>query len=811
MGRPGPLVRVFRPWAIASIALGCLLSAPGASAGEVVKNASYTGPKTTIRYAMWGGALEVGYSREICRRFVEKHPDIRLEVAVYPWGQYWTKLQTQAASGLAPDVVSMGPVAVWAERGALLALDDLVRRGGVRLEDYHAAAVRNCTWKGRLYSMPMEIPLRTLIYSVDKLEQSGVPRDEWPRPDEAMSWEAFRALAKKLTLREPDGTFAQYGMAAGLGWNRIMCRMYGGDILDRWRNPTRSTVLERAELERAFIEVFQAQYGDRSTLGFVPLSSGAFVSAETILISPKFAMSIAGPWALPTLKEAGVRFALAPMPRALRPTQGIGTNSVAIFRGSRRVNEAWTFIRFLASAEVQPVFGRQMKGVPALVAAKEALIHNDYGIEGCEAFLHDLADAVPINVVSATTYLQQAISKWIAETERILHREYESRLRALPRGGDGGIPEPEHEAFVKGMDGFVARTVRERLPLLDGDIKKAFARERPVQTGRMSGTVLPITVVLGVALVLGLYVARIRRDTKAERLARRPAHLAGYLCISPWLVGFACFSVGPILAALFLSFTEWNMVKAPQWVGAANYANLFQDEIFYLGLRKTLLYVALVVPISLFGGLFTAGLLTCNIRGADAFKAIFYFPSLFTGAATAVLWVNMFNWEYGVVNRLLSFLGISPVSWLDAGHAFYTVVLMNVFWVGGAMLIYYAGMKQIPRSLYEAADIDGAGPVRKFIYVTIPMLSPVILFMVVMTTIGAFQVFTPALFFARSSQNIGEPGDALRFYSVNIYNEAFNNLHMGKACGYALILFLIIFAVTMVQLKLSKRFVYTEA
>ncbi|MBN2212265.1 MAG: sugar ABC transporter permease, partial [Sedimentisphaerales bacterium] len=143
-------------------------------------------------------------------------------------------------------------------------------------------------------------------------------------------------------------------------------------------------------------------------------------------------------------------------------------------------------------------------------------------------------------------------------------------------------------------------------------------------------------------------------------------------------------------------------------------------------------------------------------------------------------------------------------------HAFTTVILMNIFWVGGAMIIYYAGMKQIPRSLYEAADIDGAGPFRKFISITIPMLSPVILFMTIMTTIGAFQVFTPALFFAANSSEIGRPGNSLRFYSVNIYDESFNNLRMGNACAYAFVLFVIIFLITMMQLKLSRRFVHSE-
>ena len=170
----------------------------------------------------------------------------------------------------------------------------------------------------------------------------------------------------------------------------------------------------------------------------------------------------------------------------------------------------------------------------------------------------------------------------------------------------------------------------------------------------------------------------------------------------------------------------------------------------------------------------------------------------------------MFNKDHGIINHVLSFVGIGPVNWMDMGHAFYAIILMNFFWIGSAMIIYYAGMKQIPRALYEAAEIDGAGPVRKFIFITIPMLSPVIMFTVVVTTIGAFQVFTPALFFSPDAAHLGMPGDSLRFYAVNIYNEAFNNLRMGNACCYAVILFAVIFVITMVQMKLAKRFVHSE-
>ncbi len=796
--------------ALAALCLCVLSSARLLSAAEVVENSAYRGPKTTIKYALWGGANEVSYSRKICRDFVKKYPRLRLEVAVYPWGQYWAKLQTQAAAGLAPDVMSLysGNMGVWIARGALLPLDGLVKRSRLRLADFHQPAVANCTWNGRLYCLPIEIPARTLIYSQDRLEEAGIPREKWPRPDRPLSWDEFVALARQLTLRGPDGSFSQYGMAASPSWNYSMLRMHGGDFLDRPVNPTRATVRGNAALAQGIIDIFRTQYGHRFTLGYLPLSSGAFVSADTILLSPKFAMSMTGPWALPTLKRAGVRFGLTPMPRGARASVLIDVNAVGIYAHSRQAAAAWDFIRFMASPAVQPLFGRSLKGVPALIAARDSLIHNDYGIKGCEAFLTDLEIASP-NVMTADSYVPHALNKWLTQTEQRLDQEYDRRRRALPRRA-GRISPRDHAALAQGMDAFVAQTVRRRLPELQAELEKALGRTRPVEPGWLVLNVIPVLAIALLAALLGAYVRWIASRHGAGKLGRRPANAAGYLCISPWLIGCFCFSLGPIIAAVALSFTRWNMISPPQWVGALHYAGLAADDSFLIGLRRTFMYALLVIPISLAGGLFTAGLLTCNIRGRDAFKAIFYFPSLFTGAAAATLWVNMFNKEYGVVNRLLAFVGASPINWLDETHAFYTVVLMNVFWIGGAMIIYYAGMKQIPAALYEAAEVDGAGPLRRFLHITIPMLSPVILFMVVMTTIGAFQVFTPALFFASSSTAIGEPGDALRFYSVNIYDEAFNNLRMGRACCQALILFVIIFAVTMIQMKLSRRFVHTE-
>lgn len=794
---------------VAAILLLYLVAVQAALAAEVIENASYSGPKTTISYALWGGAGEVATAKKIGEGFVKVHPEIAIKISVFPWGQYWQKVQTQTASGLAPDVLSFysGAFGVWVDRGALLPLEELASAAHFKKDDYYPVAIQNCTWNGKLYAMPMEMPMWTIVYSKDRLEQSGIPKSEWPRADQPLSWDAFSKLAKRLTLRNADGTFAQYGMSAGQNWDATMMSMFGGFPTNRQVNPTSPTIEGNDALLKGLTQVFQSEYGDRWTLGAEPLASGAFTaSSDTLLLSNRFAMGTTGPWALKQLKDAGVRFGLTPMPRNEHPVQLINVNSVGIYTYSKHPKEAFALLQYMASPEVQELFGHDLKGVPALKSARDSLIHNDSGIEGLEAYLYDLDIAQP-SMTSDNTALKQAQDTWIKSVGQQLDAEYDQRLGKLKKP----IDPQAYGDFVAGMNGFVAETVKGRYGELDQAFKKAFALAKTPPPTPFIRNVAPFLAILFLGLVVGAYVwvvGKSERNAPDEGMKR--GTLTGYAFISPWLVGFVCFLLGPIIAAVYLSFTQWNMISPPRWVGFQNYALMPSDEKFLIGLKNTFVYAAFVIPISLIGGLTTAGLLTARIKGANFFKAAIYFPALFTGAEAAVLWVNMLNKEYGIINFVLSWFHIAPVNWMDEQHAFYSVILMNAFWIGGAMLIYYAGMKQIPATLYEAAELDGASPARRFLQITIPLLSPVILFMVVMTTIGAFQVFTPALFFASSSTSIGEPGNALRFYAVNIYDQAFNNLKMGTACSYALVLFLIIFMVTMVQMRLAKRFVHSE-
>lgn len=793
-------------------AIGLLLMAPAARAGQIIENAAYTGPKTTIKYSQWGGADTVAETNTICRAFVQKHPQIRVEVEVYPWGQYWTKVQTEMASGIAPDVMSFysGSFGVWAQRGALMPLNRFIKKSGFNLNELFPAAVANCEWNGQLYAMPNNIAIWSLVYSKDRLEESGIPKSEWPRADRPLKWNGFLKLSQQLTLRNPDGTFRQYGMAAGQNWEQAMASMDGGMFLDRQVQPTRATLKGNTQLVAGLTRLFDAEYANRSILGATPISSDTSVNnTDTILTSPRYAMSTTGPWALPQLQQAGVRFGVSPMPEGARPMNLINVNSVAIYAYSAHADAAYTFIQYLADKPTQELVGCKLEGVPVLKSAVGAFIHNSYHIPGCEAYVYDVEIARP-SITTDISELNTDYTNFFSDLGQKLDTLYDSRLAKLPRN-KGVISPVDTAAFERQMRESISKICTQSIDSLQTQMDDTFAQADLPPPTFAQRVIWPAVIVAGVALFLMGYIRFVRRQrSSSESHGLEAGTRTGLAFLSPWLFGLTFFTLGPLVAALFLSFTHWNMISPPQWIGVQHYALLPTYATFWLGLKKTALYAALVIPISLIGGLTTAGLLTCNIKGGGFFRAVIYLPSLFTGAEAAVLWVHMLNKDHGILNEILGWLHIAPVNWLDGTHAFYSVVMMNLFWIGGAMIIYYAGMKQIPASLFEAAELDGAGPLRKFRSVTIPLLSPVILFLVIMTTIGAFQVFTPALFFASSSNQIGSPDNSLRFYAVNIYDAAFNKLEMGTACTYAVILFFLIFMITMIQMALSKRFVYTE-
>ncbi len=279
------------------------------------------------------------------------------------------------------------------------------------------------------------------------------------------------------------------------------------------------------------------------------------------------------------------------------------------------------------------------------------------------------------------------------------------------------------------------------------------------------------------------------------------------------MIGFVAFTVIPIAISFYLSLTRWNVLNAPQWIGLDNYVRMFtKDPDFYQSLKVTLTYAVTSVPLRMIVALFLAILLNEATRGIAFFRTSFYIPAIVASVAAAVLWQWILNPRFGPVNGLLGVFGIQGPAWFnDPDWALAGLVLMSTWGVGGEMLIFLAGLKGIPKQLYEAAEVDGAGRLSRFRRITLPMLSSAIFFNFIMSVIGAFQTFDAAFVIstARAGQ-IGAPLKSTLFYLLHLYTEGFNNLNMGYASALAWVLFSIILVVTLIINRTSDMWVYYE-
>jgi multiple sugar transport system permease protein len=289
-------------------------------------------------------------------------------------------------------------------------------------------------------------------------------------------------------------------------------------------------------------------------------------------------------------------------------------------------------------------------------------------------------------------------------------------------------------------------------------------------------------------------------------LARREA-LTFYLLISPWLLGLLLFVLGPMLASLAISFTQWDLLSAAKFVGLDNYDRLFsRDPLFWQSLKVTVLYTVAYVPLELAGGLVLALLMNQPLRGIGLFRTIYYLPSVLPGVAFVVLWMWILHPDVGLINTLLSYVGIEGPRWLvDPDWALPALLMMSLWGLGRSMVIYLASLQGIPQQLYEAASIDGAGRWHSFWRITLPMLTPTIFFNLVLSIISTFQTFTSA-FVATN----GGPLDSTLFYVLYIFRQAFEYFNMGYASALAWVLFVIILVLTLLVVRTSDRWVYYE-
>lgn len=285
----------------------------------------------------------------------------------------------------------------------------------------------------------------------------------------------------------------------------------------------------------------------------------------------------------------------------------------------------------------------------------------------------------------------------------------------------------------------------------------------------------------------------------------------GLAFVSPWLVGFVLFTLYPIIASAYYSFCEYRVLRPPHWVGLRNYVELFTDHDYFLQSLWNTFFMFLELPLGLFLGLAIAILLNQKLKGMPLFRTLYYIPSVVPTVASSILWLWLLNPEYGLVNKALAVVGIQGSAWLnDRTWAKPGFIVMDLWSVGGGMIIYLAALQGVPQHLYEAADLDGASAWDKLLNVTLPAISPVVFFNLILGVIGTFQYFTQAFVMTGANGTVGGPANATLFYALYLYQNAFQYFRMGYACAMAWVLFLLTLFGSIIVFKTSAKWVYYE-
>ena len=763
------------------------ITASRGASGEVV-----------LRVMHWsgdGGQEEDEIVEDSLAAFMRANPGIRVE-RLNPGdaGSFYTKLQTMMAAGEAPDVFYVGyeRVASFVSLDLLRPIDDFVareaesRRAGdaaaLDLDAFYPQTVAafRCdgarVGSGPLYGIPKDFTTVGFYYNKDLFRRAGLafPKDGW-------SWDDFIHAARELAkLKTADGepvTGSEF-----VTWP-VMVRTYlrtegaeaiGDDLVTiRVDEPAAVSALERLRDWR------------HAETGTLTPGNSKIATGPSVFLGGKVGM--AGPfgrWVIPSYRgipapaDGGFEWDFAPLPRGSQAANCALTVSWSIARDTRHPEESWKLVKWLTDAKSQAANARLGLAIPTLRAVAE----------GRDFLASDLPPANNRGFLDAIS--SASVIEWPADPA--FEQYFGSIMEQALRSGDLTVSAARaafgekwrtHVSFVPGGPG-----------------------APPVAWGafRYAGVALLGLVAAGTAWLLLLAPAG--RNARGEERA-------GFLLVSPWVLGFLLFMAFPILLSLVLSLTNWKGIgplSGADWVGTDNYTQLLlRDGTFHAACRVTAYYALLAVPAGQLLALVAAVVMMQKVRGIAFFRAAWYLPSVLAGVGVAILWRWVFDAKGGLLNLALGAVGIDGPAWIDKDAATFgapAFALMSLWLVGGSMMVYLAGLQQIPRELYEAAEIDGAGPVRRFFRVTLPMLSPVILFNLIMAVIGSFQVFTQAFIMTG-----GGPGDLTRFYVLYLYNKAFELYDMGYASAMAWILLAVVLALTVLILRTSARVVYYES
>lgn len=744
----------------------------------------------TLRWVVNSSERDRSFYQAIQEGFEAKHPQIHIQFIKSAEGQ---KVETMIAGGDAPDIVNVGmdKIHYYAAAHILRDLTPLMSDADrADLAAFFPVTLHPFQDGAHVYGLPWSYVPFILFYNKNLFDKYGVPypRDDW-------TWDDYRDAARRLTHDlDGDGITDEFGATFAQWQDGYYCwfAQNGGSVL----TPDRRTATfddPRIVAAITFLHALTREDRVMPTDANKPKQTGMglFEAGRLAMNGPT------GSFYIPQYRlYEKVDWDIANVPAG---PSGKGTivapQAFCVTTQSRHPREAYALVHYISGEEGQRLLAESGLFVPCRrsVALSDhfltmpGLPQNKYALV---AMMDDRDGKTPWGIVPPWSG-----DRWGDVNDEALNAKLTPYLFGKPKEG-------ETSASVA-----AAITARANQILAED---RAALQGSPFDLNRLF---------LGAAAAFGVVLlAWIRAVVRGGRRAglRRTEQTWGYVAIAPWLLGFLVFGLAPILFSLFLSFTRWNSLASPssaRFIGWNNYATLLsgQDELFLKSLRATFRFVILSLPLTLVSGLLLALLMNSRLKGIALFRTLYYLPAVMPGVATAVLFGFLLK-QQGLLNYLLGGLGRVPFTqmpdWLaDPVWAVPAIVLMGLWGVGGGMMIYLAGLQNIPTQLYEAAQMDGAGVWAQFRSITLPMLSPTIFFNLVMGVIGAFQVFTSA--FVLFGGGTG-PEDSALFYSYYLYRKAFEQFQIGYGSALAWILFVVILFFSALIFRSSSLWVYYE-
>ncbi len=758
-------------------------------------------PTELVVWGMGEGENMMGIYAAI-DEFEKQHPGVKVKISSAGRNLNPQKLMTAIVGGVAPDVIHQDRFTIsgWASRDAFTNLDPYIARDrnkpfGVRKEDFYPACWNEATYNGHVYAIPFGADDRALYYNKNILREAGFV-DARGQVIPPKTWEDLLRYCDKINRKDKFGHFVRLGFSPIYGPASFYLYAWqnGGHFISA---DGRTCTMDEPAIVAAldWWVKFYDHFGGRES---IPAYETMFVQgAFDPFFSGKLAMKIDGNWKLQDIATANLDFDFGvvpvPVPKGKPYITWSGGFSFAIPKGARHPELAWEFIKWMTSPKawdirsyVQMRFNesRGKPYLPQMSANRVAneLLRDKYVLQNA-SLSPDLKEGYKIFVDLMNH------SKYRPVTP-VGQRLWNEQIRAFDMATYHRLTP--YEALHRGK-------IAVQL-----ELNRIF-NKNPGKPVNWKTVLFWVSLVL--AIGLGFLIFRLRKIYRRMGRRARGDMWIGFLTISPWMIGFLVFLAGPIIFSILLSFMRYDVIHPARWVGVWNYATLIKkDPLFWKSLWNTL-YMIVSVPLGMSVGLSIAVLLNAKIKGMAVYRTIFYLPAIVPEVASSILWIWVLQPSNGLLNNVLSWFHIHGPLWLQsATWSKPSIILMGLWGAGASMIIWLAGLKGIPEYLYEAAEIDGAGPIRRFFSITLPMLSPYIFFNMIMGIIGTLQIFTSAYIMTQ-----GGPIDSTLFYVYYLFNNAFEYFKMGYASAMAWILFIIILALTLFQLKMAPKWVHYEA